>query len=103
MNTALELGALDELPAAAVVLSPVRDVEGSICDLFIDYANRGASAIAGVPASELVGYRLREALPAFPPALFDQLVAVVAGGAPLRTQLDLSDRFAGRAPFSTRW
>jgi anti-anti-sigma factor len=103
MNPALELGALDELPVATVLLRPVRDATGAICDLVCDYANRGAGAIACIPASELVGYRLREALPAFPAALFDDLVAVFEGGPPLHTQVALSDRFAGGAPFSTRF
>ena len=100
MNFAQELGALDELPEATIVLQPVRDESGVVVDLVFEYANRGASTIAGVAAGELVGRRIREALPAFPRALFDDLVAVLEGGAPLRTQLEYSDRFAGGPQFS---
>ena len=103
METAQELGALDELPEATVVLLPVRDDTGSVVDLVFDYANRGAGLIAGIPAGEMVGRRLLEELPAFPPSLFEGLVAVLESGAPLRTQVDYSDRFAGRPEFSSRF
>ena len=102
MNTSQQLGALDELPEATIVLLPVRDAAGAIVDLVFDYANRGASRLAGVPAGELVGHHLRAALPAFPAALFEDLVAVLEDGVPLRMQLDYSDRFAGGRVFSTR-
>jgi anti-anti-sigma factor len=100
MNFAQSLGALDELPEAAVVLLPVRDDAGAIVDLVFEYANRGAAAIAGVPPDELVGHRLRQSLPAFPPQLFADLVAVLASGTPLRTRAEYSDRFDGGEPFS---
>jgi anti-anti-sigma factor len=103
MNTAQELGALDELPDATIVLAPVRDETGTVVDLVFEYANRGASVVAGVPPSEIVGRRLREALPAFPPGLFHDLVGVLDGGVPLRTAVDISDRYAGGAPFSERF
>jgi len=103
MDATQELGALDELPEATVVLLPVRDAAGAVVDLVFDYANRGASVIAGVPSGELVGHRVRDALPGFPPALFHDLVAVLEGGAPLRAQFDYSDRFAGGKRFSARF
>ncbi|MFP5364454.1 MAG: SpoIIE family protein phosphatase [Thermoleophilia bacterium] len=103
MHMRRALQALDELPEATVVLAPVRDEGGSVVDLVFEYANRGASVIARMPREQLLGHRLREALPSFPDDLFDKLVAVLQGGAPLRTQLDLTGRFAGRAPFSARF
>jgi PAS domain S-box-containing protein len=103
MKTAQALGALDGLPEATVVLLPVRDDSGSIVDFVFDYANRGAGSVARLPAAELVGRRLRASLPAFPPALFEGFVAVLEGGPPLRTEVDYSDRFAGREPFSARF
>ncbi len=103
MNTAQELGALDELPDATVVLAPVHDDTGAVVDLVFEYANRGASVIAGMPASDLVGLRMREALPAFPDALFDDLVGVLDNGVPLRTEVEFSDRLSGGAPFTARF
>jgi anti-anti-sigma factor len=103
MDPAQALGALDELPAATVLLAPVRDETGSVVDLVFDYVNRGAGAVARVPVRELVGRRLLELLPAFPPPLFASLVAVLEDGEPLRTELDYSGRFAGREPISTRF
>jgi len=103
MDATQELGALDELPEATVVLLPVRDAAGAVTDLVFDYANRGVSLVTGVPAGELIGHRLRDALPGFPPALFGDLVAVLEGGAALRTQVEYSDRFAGGERFSARF
>jgi anti-anti-sigma factor len=103
MKTAQALAALDELPEATVVFTPVRDGGGSVVDFVFDYANRGAATIARLPADEIVGHHLLESLPAFPPTLFAQLVAVLEDGAPLRTQIDMRDRFAGRPPFSARF
>jgi anti-anti-sigma factor len=103
MVSARALAALDELPEATVVLLPVRDEAGAVVDLVFDYANRGAGALARMPAEMLPGRRLREALPAFPPALFERLVGVLEDGTPLRTQLDYSDRFAGRLEFAARF
>jgi anti-anti-sigma factor len=103
MDAAQELGALDELPEAAVVLLPVRDAAGAVSDLVLDYANRGASLVAGVPAGELIGHHVRDALPGFSPALFGDLVAVLEGGAALRTQVDYSDRVAGGARSPARF
>ncbi|HWC26828.1 MAG TPA: SpoIIE family protein phosphatase [Solirubrobacteraceae bacterium] len=102
MDTVSSLGALDELPEAMAFLRPVRDAGASVVDLRFDYANRGAGEIARMPAGELVGLRLLAALPAFPRALFERLVAVLDTGVPLRTEVDLSDRLAGGAPFSAR-
>jgi anti-anti-sigma factor len=102
MKTPQQLGALDELPEATIVLLPVRDESDAVVDLVFDYANRGASTLAGLPAEDLIGQHLREALPAFPPALFDDLVAVLDDGVPLRRRLDYSDRFAGGSEFSMR-
>jgi len=103
MDAAQELAALDELPEATVVLLPVRDAAGAVVDLVFDYANRGASLVAEMPAGELIGRRLRDALPGFPPTLFDDLVAVLEGGAALRTQVDYSDRCAFGERFSARF
>lgn len=103
METAQELGALDELPVATVVLLPVRDDVGEVVDLVFDYANASAGAAAGLRARDLVGHRLRESLPSFPDDLFDDLVGVLEGNPALRTELDLSDRFAGGARFSARF
>jgi anti-anti-sigma factor len=103
MKTAHALAALDELPEATVVFTPVFDGGGSVVDFAIDYANRGAATVARVPVEELVGHRLLASLPAFPRPRFEQLVAVLEGGEPLRTQIDMRDRFAGRAEFSARF
>src|SRR5215218_6038905 len=103
MTTAQELGALDELPDATIVLAPVRDETHAVVDFVFEYANRGASAVAGVPASAIVGRRLRESLPAFPSGLFHELVGLLDDGVPLRTEVDLTDRFAGGAPFTGRF
>jgi PAS domain S-box-containing protein len=103
MDAAQELGALDELPEAAVVLVPVRDGAGRVADLAFDYANRSAGIIAGVPAAELIGQRVREVLPGSAPTLFADLVTVLEGGPPLRTQVDYSDLRAGDERFSARF
>ncbi|MDP2709717.1 MAG: SpoIIE family protein phosphatase [Solirubrobacteraceae bacterium] len=103
MQTARALAALDELPAATVVLRPVRDPAGSIVDLAFDYANRAADDFARLPVGGLIGHRLLEALPAFPPDLFAGFVKVLQDGASLRTELDYSDRLAGQTEFSTRF
>ena len=96
------LEALDEVPVATAVLQPLRDGSGSVVDLVFGYANRAAGAFAGRPARALVGRRLLESLPSFPATLFAELVAVLDGEPPLRTQLELADRFAGGAPFRSR-
>ena len=103
MESAQELGALDELPVATAVLLPVRDDDGSVVDLVFDYANRSAGAVAGMTGAELVGRRLRASLPMLPRALFDDLVGVLDGDPPLRTQIDLGDREARRQPLSARF
>ncbi|MDP8908887.1 MAG: PAS domain S-box protein, partial [Chloroflexota bacterium] len=102
METAEALAALDGLPEPVVVLTPIRDDSAAVVDLVFDYANRRAAVLAGIPASELVGHRLREALPAFPAVLLEDLVAVLEGGSPLRTQVDLGDRSAGSGQFPAR-
>jgi anti-anti-sigma factor len=94
-----EFGALDELPEATVVIAPLRDDAGTVVDFVFDYANAAAAAAAG----ELPDRRLLEALPAVPRELFEQLVAVVEDGRPLRTQLDYRDAFAGRRAFEGRF
>lgn len=103
MESSQTLGALDGLPEATVVVLPVRDERAAVVDFVFDYANHAAGVIAGMAADELVGHRLREALPAFPDVLFADLVAVLDGGSPLRTQLALSGRFAEGAEFSARF
>ncbi len=103
MNSAQELGALDELPDATVVLAPVHDRTGAVVDLVFEYANRRAGVIAQMATSDLVGLRMREALPAFPDALFEDLVGVLDNGVPLRTEVQFSDRLAGGAPFTARF
>ncbi|MGH2898409.1 MAG: PAS domain-containing protein, partial [Solirubrobacteraceae bacterium] len=103
MQTAHALAALDELPEPTVVFVPVRDERGAVVDLEFDYVNSGAARVARTPVPELVGRRLLESLPAFPRALFGELVAVLEGGPPLRTRTQLNDRFAGRAPFEARF
>jgi len=100
MGSSHTLGALDGLPEATVVVLPVCDERTHVVDFVFDYANRAAGALAGMSTDALVGHRLRAALPAFPDALFDDLVAVLDGGPPLRTRLDLAGRFAEGAQFS---
>jgi PAS domain S-box-containing protein len=94
------LAALDAVPAAAVVLKPVRDEDGTLVDLVLAYVNRRGAQIAGVPASDMRGRRVLEALPAFPAQLFEGLAATLADGEPLRTELDYSDTLAGGQRFS---
>ncbi|MEA2217827.1 MAG: hypothetical protein QOJ35_453 [Solirubrobacteraceae bacterium] len=101
--SALALAALDELSEGAVLLAPVHDDDGVVDDLAYVYVNRSAARILGLPPSELLGRCVLEALPAFPRELFDGLVGVLEGGAPLRTTLDYSDAFAGHAAFSGRF
>lgn len=103
MDTARALAALDELPEATVVLVPVRDDDEAVVDLTFDYANRAACAIARRPADELLGRRLLDVVPGFPPALLQRLVAVLEGGVPLRAREDHSARFAGRTDVSGRF
>jgi len=95
MDIARSLAALDELPEATVVIAAVRDDAGCIADFVFEYANRVAGSVARVPSLALVGRRLRETLPAFPPELFERFVEVVESGAMLRTQIDLPSRRGG--------
>ena len=103
MDIARSFAALDGLPEATVALRPVRDAGGSVVDFVFAYANRRAGEMARLAPSELVGLRIREALPAFPKILFAGFIAVLDGGPPLRTQISYADRLDGRKPFSTRF
>ncbi|MEA2155538.1 MAG: hypothetical protein QOE11_1678 [Solirubrobacteraceae bacterium] len=87
--------ALDGLPDATVVLGPVRDDAGSVVDFDFRYLNQTAAAAFGASPQELLGRHLLASLPAFPGELFEQFVAVLDEGAPLRVQLDYRDAFAG--------
>jgi anti-anti-sigma factor len=89
------LAALDELPEAAVVISPVRDEAGATVDFVFDYANRVAAAAAGASASELPGRSMLETLPKLSQHVFDRLVDVIATGAPQRIRLDNAEAFGG--------
>ena len=89
MDTGRSLAALDELPEATVALSVVRDEAGGVADFVFEYASRVAGAVARIPSVELVGRRLRETLPAFPPELFASFAAVVETGVTLRTTIDV--------------
>jgi anti-anti-sigma factor len=102
MDIPRSLAALDALPEATVALSPVRDADGRVVFVFA-YANRRAGEIAQLAPGELVGLRIREALPAFPKILFAGFIAVLDGGPPLRTNIRYADRLDGRKPFSTRF
>ncbi|HEV2058697.1 MAG TPA: PAS domain S-box protein, partial [Solirubrobacteraceae bacterium] len=103
MATARPLAALDELPEATVVIAPVRDDAGTVVDFVFEYANRVAGSVARMPFVELVGRRLLETVRAFPGELFEGFVGVLETGDPLRTQIDLRERRAGHAEFSTRY
>ena len=103
MAIARSLAALDELPEATVVISPVRDDAGSVVDFVFEYANRVAGKVARVPSVELVGRRLLETLRSFPTELFVRFVGVLETGDALRTQIDLRERRPGHAEFSTRY
>ncbi|MDX6680848.1 MAG: hypothetical protein QOG94_887 [Solirubrobacteraceae bacterium] len=94
------LAALDAAPAAAILLTPVRDDDGTLVDLVFAYANSRAAQIVGVQVSELAGLRVLEALPGFPARLFEDLAATLAGGEPLWTELDYSDVLAGGPRFA---
>jgi PAS domain S-box-containing protein len=96
------LAALDDVSSAVVLLEPVRD-RGELVDFVFVYVNRRAGKIAAMPAPELRGRRLREALPAFPPRLFAAFATTLAGGEPFRTELDYSDALADRPGFSVRF
>nr|MBA3747673.1 hypothetical protein [Solirubrobacterales bacterium] len=103
MDIARSLAALDELPEATVVIAAVHDAAGRVVDFVFQYANRVAGGVARVPSGDLVGRRVREALPALPPELFASFVDVVESGVALRTQIDYSDRRAGEADVPTRF
>lgn len=103
MAIARALAALDELPEATVVISPVRDEAGTVSDFVFEYANRIAGKVARVPSVDLVGRRVLETIPAFPRELFARLVDALEDGAAVRTQIDLRQRRAGHADFSTRY
>ena len=92
MDPARSLAALDELPEATVVISPVRDRAGHVVDFVFDYANRVAGRVARVPSGELVGRSVLEALPAFPRDRFESFVGVLDSGVALRTQIELAGR-----------
>ncbi|MEY2515051.1 MAG: hypothetical protein QOJ89_2409 [bacterium] len=96
------LSALDEVSSAVVLLEPVRD-GGELVDFVFAYVNRRAGKIAAMPAPELRGRRLSEALPAFPPQLFAAFATTLAGGEPFRTEFDYSDALAGSPAFSVRF
>ena len=96
------LAALDEVSSAVVLLEPVRD-GGELVDFVFAYVNRRAGKIAEMPAPELRGRRLCEALPAFPPRLFAAFATTLAGGEPFQTVFDYSDALAGRPGFSVRF
>jgi anti-anti-sigma factor len=88
--------ALDELPESTIVLEPVRDDEGVVCDFVFTYVNRVAAAGVGASADELAGRSVLDAWPRFPRELFERFAAIIEDGLPLRAQLDLRDAFAGR-------
>src|SRR5918997_2785421 len=94
MDIARSLAALDELPEATVVIAAVRDDSGSVVDFVFEYANRVAGNVARLPSVELVGRRVLETLPAFPPELFAGFVDVIDTGRALRTHIDLPARHA---------
>ena len=102
-GAALAFGALDELPEATVVLTPVRDTAGAVVDFSLAYANHVAAAAVDHRAAEVTGDSVLAALPQFPRVLFDQFVAVLEGGAALRTQVEYADTFAGRRAFAGRF
>ena len=101
--TARALAALDELPEATVVIVPIRDETGAVVDFVVDYANRAAATTVDVPASELAGRSLLEALPKLPRHVFDRLAGVLDSGTPLRMQLEYGDVFVGDTRFSGRF
>jgi anti-anti-sigma factor len=88
--------ALDELPAATVVLEPVRDDDGAIADFRFAYVNRVAAESVGAPPDELVGRSVLDAWTRLPAELFARFAAIVEDGVPLRAQLDLRDALTGR-------
>jgi len=57
------------------------------------YANRHAGSIAGVPAAQLIGRRVREALPSFPRDLLESFLRVLATGATFHAELDRGAAF----------
>jgi PAS domain S-box-containing protein len=99
-ESARALAALDELPAGAVVLRPVRNELGEIVELVYAYVNARAGEVAGVSASALVGQGVLVAMPTFPRDVFEALVAVLRDGEPLHTTMDYRDAVAGRPEFS---
>lgn len=102
-DPARALAALGALPAGTVLLTPAREESGTVVDLVFAYANRYAGVIAGLPVADLVGKRIREALPAFPAELFDGLLSVLATGEPFHAELDYSDAFDGHPEFTGRF
>lgn len=94
------LSSLDDLSQGVALLRPLRNDAGTIVDLLYAYANERAGDAAGVPSGVLLGKRVLVALPAFPRDVFDEFVAVLDGGEPMRSVLDYGDAFAGHARFS---
>ena len=94
------LAALDELPLGAVLLRPIRDDADVVVDFVFDYVNEWAGDAAGMPISRLLGHRVLEGTWAVPRTLFEQFVAVLSTGEPLRTATDYGDRFAGNPELS---
>ena len=75
MDIARSLAALDELPEATVVISAVRDDAGARRRLRLRVRQpRRRRRWRACRPSTLVGRRVREALPAFPPELFASFV-----------------------------
>jgi|GEM_PF-711939 len=89
-------GALDELPEAAIVLTPLRDAAGEVADFAFAYANRIAAAAIGASAEGLIGRSIAHALPGLPPTLGAGLTAVADTGVPWRARLDYRHELPGR-------
>ncbi|MEA2190382.1 MAG: hypothetical protein QOI73_503 [Solirubrobacteraceae bacterium] len=92
-DAARALAALDNVPDGAALMRPVRDDAGAVVDFVYAYLNRRGGGNVG--AELLLGRRLLDVLPAFPRALFDDLVAVLAGGEPLCTTVDAAEVYVG--------
>ena len=92
-DSARALAALEHVRDGVALMRPVRDDAGAVVDFVYAYLNRRGGGAAG--ASTLLGRRLLDVLPEFPRALFEGLVAVLAGGEPLHTNVDAAEVYVG--------
>jgi PAS domain-containing protein len=77
--------ALDVIPVALLLLTPVRDPRGTVVDFLIDYASPRAGEPFGQKPDDLIGARLLDVRPhTWANGVFDAYCEVLATGVPWR-------------------